>query len=176
MFSLPQVEQRIDGLSADGAPAVIPVTETSKVIDDLLRLVYPVEKPSLNDMEEVAAILLAGRKYQMTDAVMITARSAFTSKFISTNPLQMFIWSCRLDMEEEARLAAYYLLRGDMGEQRAHLLSYRDVTGLEDITAGAYFRLLWSLNNRAWETLKGDFRFIRRWHSDDGVQSVAAPR
>ncbi|THH27013.1 hypothetical protein EUX98_g7174 [Antrodiella citrinella] len=172
MFSLPaapatQTVIPDDQLTLpDGSP-VIPVTETSKVMDKLLRLVYPVNMPSLDDVAEVAEVLLVGRKYQMSSAGMSVLSSAF-DKFASSLPLRCFALACKFGMEDKARRAAKCLLTKKalslkMSEDPSDMASVPEV---EHVTAGALFRLQWYSRMRG--NVAEFFQFIDRSH-DDGT-------
>ncbi|TCD62585.1 hypothetical protein EIP91_006659 [Steccherinum ochraceum] len=116
MFSLPQAPQAAgqrssDGsLEADGTP-IVPVSESSKVLETFLRLIYPVDTPALDDPEHNVEVLCASRKYQISEArpglvLLIQAIHAYTL----SHPLQAFALSCLYLMEDEALLAAKNIL------------------------------------------------------------------
>ena len=107
MFSLTQPMTSTTGQgdthSAD-SPPVIDATEDGKTLDRMLRFIYPVAEPPPGTLDEVAQVLEASLKYQV-DKIVLHAKAALRS-FADKRPLHVFAIACRLNLEEEARLAA----------------------------------------------------------------------
>lgn len=131
MFGLPQ--PAIDAVDAPSKP-IIPVEETSTVMDCLLRMFYPgVTAPKLEDVSSVGPVLLAALKYEMKEPV--TRLRVKLSTF--EDPLRVFAFACRCsELEHEARQVAV-----EWCEQSTALITDY-VEELDNIPAGSYFRLL----------------------------------
>ncbi|KAH9927007.1 uncharacterized protein B0H18DRAFT_854239, partial [Fomitopsis serialis] len=117
----------------DGIP-VVPVTETSEVVDLLLRLCYPVTTPVFTSLSQVRDVLTAVDKYLMEGLTEMMKRQLTDFTLDGAHPLLVYITAYAYHFEDVARVAA----------QRTIGQPLQDVyfTELEDLTAGAYHRLL----------------------------------
>ena len=137
MFSLPQAGSPPDGLA--NAP-VIPFSESSEIIDALLRFIYPEEDPDLKPVHEIEGAVEAAIKYDIPKCI-----SALRKKLIqcaSKEPIRVFMIACKNNLADVASAAAHLSLR------RPILYSFElgsvvlPFSALEDITAGSLFRLI----------------------------------
>ncbi|KZS99474.1 uncharacterized protein LAESUDRAFT_611418, partial [Laetiporus sulphureus 93-53] len=110
---------------------IVPVTETSKTLDALLRLCYPTADPVFHGASEVVNVLEAVKKYHMEDAV--TRIGVALRDYVQNSPLQVYAVACRMGMEELAREAATVLFTHS---------TIADVPQMEQMSAGALHRLL----------------------------------
>ncbi|OCH91530.1 hypothetical protein OBBRIDRAFT_775130, partial [Obba rivulosa] len=111
MFSLPQPEQVTRdhaSQSVDGRP-IITITETSEVMDSLLRLIYPVADPVLPTLQTVRPVLAAALKYGMEEATSLMKKALCS--FGEENPLGVWAVACTLRLEKEARKAAEWSMK-----------------------------------------------------------------
>ncbi|TCD62587.1 hypothetical protein EIP91_006661 [Steccherinum ochraceum] len=159
MFTLPQaprasVQATNDGpAEIDGTP-VIPVTESGRTLDTLLRLIYPVDAPAMDDPAHIVEVLCAGRKYQISQA-SIGMMTLFRTirKFIASHPMRSFAIFCLHALEEEALEAAKQILRKASSKSNvlaatsATLMDTHIQTFLREGHAGAFFRLREYLRN-----------------------------
>ncbi|TFY60662.1 hypothetical protein EVJ58_g5004 [Rhodofomes roseus] len=120
----------------DGCP-VVPVQEDSRILDSLLRIIYPQKAPALDDLPQVHAVLAAALKYDMTRAVEFA--SAALRSFIPTDPFRVWAIAVRNELEPEARAAADEIIR-----QHSPVLAVLTIfpSEMQHVTAGAYYRLL----------------------------------
>lgn len=139
MFGLPQPEKTEMGDDKhvaeyrDNLP-VVPMEEGSATLDNLLRLCYPVPPPSLRDLAELRRVLDAALKYDMdgvVQAIRVQMRSLVNEAGM---PLRIYAISIQYKFDEEVRLAALCSL--------AQPIQNVYSPELEEITAGAYYRLL----------------------------------
>jgi len=129
MFTLPQ-----DPSSSDKRP-VLPVSETSDVLDTLLRFIYPTPDPLISSLEELVPILGAAVKYDLL-AVTVSLRRILTSQlYLQVTPVRVYAIACRYDLEEEAALASRHTLS-------INILDAPLTDDLKHITAYSYHRLL----------------------------------
>ncbi|TBU44068.1 hypothetical protein BD309DRAFT_990543 [Dichomitus squalens] len=130
MFSLPQ--PGVPSTSEPGELPVLNVSESSDVLERLFRLCYPVDHPTLGTIHEVRSTLEAALKYQMAVAIKIAKRRL--RSLASADPLSVYAVACCFDLEAEAAAAAKEVLK--------QKLQTRYVPELEDLSIGAYHRLL----------------------------------
>ncbi|KAK7677878.1 hypothetical protein QCA50_019190 [Cerrena zonata] len=116
LFSLPQPapapvsdqdSTTEDEFSPEGLP-IIPVPEESGVLDYILRICYPHPNPEqLSSLFLAERTLIAALKYEI-EAVIEIARDDFIREG-SKSPVQMYMFSCRQNLENEAQIAANLL-------------------------------------------------------------------
>lgn len=123
LFSLPQPshaqssDNTNDELSPEGLP-IVPVPEDSKALDYILRICYPLEDPErLTSVLIVENALVSSMKYEIDRAIRLLREDL--ARLGSSNPMQMYLLACRLNLESEAQVAAD-LLRKKYG--KANLL------------------------------------------------------
>ena len=126
MFTLPQGEKII---------AVIPVSESSAVMDKLLRFVYPIPDPVITSFEELALVLEAAIKYDFTIVVNALRKHLISPHFLQISPIRVYALACRYDLDEEAKIASRYTLG-------IHLFGEPPMEDLKYITGYSYHRLL----------------------------------
>ncbi|KAH9942678.1 hypothetical protein B0H21DRAFT_520642 [Amylocystis lapponica] len=110
MFSLPQ--PAADASSPD-SPSEIPVPENSAILDDLLRICYPVPDPPLDTIDRVRDVLAAAIKYDM-EAGKVACRKALQSASLLEQPLHVYAVAVQFALKEEAIMAAKATLRVPM--------------------------------------------------------------
>src|ERR1700730_11888030 len=129
MFTLPQPPTSDDKLPQ------ITLSESHNTIDSLLRFIYPVPKPTITSLDELAPILGAAVKYDC-DAVVTVLRSILLSPdFVRKYPTRVFAIACRYDLEDEAKIASRFTLG-------INVLDCPISDDLKYITAYSYHRLL----------------------------------
>ncbi|KAH8088990.1 hypothetical protein BXZ70DRAFT_503421 [Cristinia sonorae] len=135
MFSLATSNHPDDWTNENGV-TIVTVSESSRVLELLLRFLYPVENPSVGTLAEIADVLEVANKYEVS--FLITSMTAALHSFLETEPLRVFAVACRLGMEDDAKLAATHALA--LVESTA--LGFHFVDEMKDISAGAYYRLV----------------------------------
>ena len=102
MFSLPQPPPPPGG-HAD--LPVIPVMDPAEIFETFLRLIYPIEPPSITSLQTVDALSQLSMKY-MADCVHSRLKHTLVSPFFLENdPIWVYVIACRMGLEEEAKLA-----------------------------------------------------------------------
>ena len=140
MFSLPQMDPPCTGSSVqksevDFFPPVVAVSESSEVLDALLRFVYPGEDPEVETLDELSVALAAALKYDVARAITILRRMLVSPRFVEKDPLRVYSIACRFDLETESQIAASYTLS-------VNLLECPLTQDLKYMTAWSYRRLL----------------------------------
>lgn len=146
MLALPQPPKVTSPSTNDAGAAskdvpVVPVSEDSKALELLLRLVYPMPKPhaQMEDAQMMVPALLAATKYDM--ALPIETMSERLLAIIPKSPLQVWAAACRTGLESVARQAAE-ALKASRTPSSAEVLSFMDELGdMSGISAGDYYRL-----------------------------------
>lgn len=113
---------------------VVPMTEYSVVLDKLLRFCYPIRDPEFASLDELRPVIDAAKKYLMDEALQLLRTRLLA--FASASPISTYAVAIRLGLEEEARHAARCSLEYAWDWDQIY------VPELEDISAGAYHRLL----------------------------------
>ncbi|KAI0820777.1 hypothetical protein BC628DRAFT_822690 [Trametes gibbosa] len=143
MFSLPQPTHGPIVEPQDSAPAVIPVAESSTVLDALLRMCYPVAAPKFSTLAEVVLVLSAANKYQMYD--IVAALTELWAVLAEDRPLQAYALAIIHNLEDAASSAAKIYLH--------HTLPGPYFDDLENITGAAYHRLIQYREECVWVAL-----------------------
>ena len=130
MFTLPQG----DMTRLEKRP-IIPVSEPSKVLDTLLRFVYPVPDPTIGSFEELTLILGAAIKYDFTTVVSSLRKHLISPHYLQSFPIRVYALACRYELDEEMRIASRYTLD-------INLLDAPPMEDLKYITGYSYYRLL----------------------------------
>lgn len=107
MLSLPNGPRPLTGSEEqeyyDGIP-VIPVSESLKTLDNLLRFCYPVENPVMDDPGDICDVLEASRKYIMGYIERLIMDQF--DKPVGVQPLQLYAHVVRRTWNEEIKKAA----------------------------------------------------------------------
>ncbi|OBZ73680.1 hypothetical protein A0H81_06482 [Grifola frondosa] len=133
------------------------------ILENLLRLVYPVADPTLVDIHDVRETLEAAIKYEMEEAIKTI--TGLLAGLRTEFPMEMYAIACRLQLEDVARLSAQEVRR----QQKQHGLGEE----AEELTAGAYHRLLryCQLSDRVIKP----FSFCHPVRAGEGATSTATP-
>jgi len=134
MFTLPQ--EGVDQATKDGLP-IIPVNEDEQTLDLLLRCCYPrwhSQSEKKPDLESLILVLEASIKYEMEEVEKCIRTELVAARFLTEQPMRVYAIALRHRLVPEAKLAARETLR-------LPLLGREYIDELEDITAGALYRL-----------------------------------
>lgn len=131
LFSLPQPQ--IDSLRIEPEPIAMP--ESSRVLNILLRLCYPLEDriPSDLQLEDARAVLEAAVKYDIRTAIKPMCSSL--RDFAQEQPLHVYAIACILRLESEARHAAQEAIK-------KNVVFGHYIEEFQELSAGCYYRLL----------------------------------
>ncbi|KII85941.1 hypothetical protein PLICRDRAFT_44370 [Plicaturopsis crispa FD-325 SS-3] len=172
MFALPTPPQGSTGDTLkDGLP-VIPLSEDSELVKKLLLYSLPsaiVERPPLETLRDVLAVLDAATKYDMQD-VHRHARTALVSTRLlsSDTPLRIFVTAMRYKFEDEARAAAKYNLAVPVSD-------WPYIDELDDISTRQYHRLQ-DYHRRCGEVASTACpTLITKWRSDFEWEKCSPP-
>lgn len=129
MFSVPQPTE-----SGANLP-VVHVVEPAEPFEIFLRLIYPVDPPTITSLEIVDHLSLLAVKY-MTSCVRAKLRQILvTPSSLNNDPVWVYVIACRMELEEEAKVAIAHTYRIDLTQEISDPL-------LRTMTAETYNRLL----------------------------------
>lgn len=140
MFSLPQPPQPTVGLG-DTAPPVIPVAESAEVFETFLRLIYPIEPPTVESLQLVDSLFRLAEKYMVKDVHAKLKQIVVSSPFLKDDPILVYAVARRADLEEVAELAIPHTFN-------INLIQDIPRTHLQMMTAETYNSLLRSHADR----------------------------
>jgi hypothetical protein len=104
MLDLPQMKMA-DKEAEVGDEDIIPMDETDKVLEKLLRIICAFEVPQWESYDDVKGVLFAADKYDMPGPISII-RSAITAPSFLKDPLQLYALATRFSWVDEAKLAS----------------------------------------------------------------------
>ncbi|KAH8110820.1 hypothetical protein DFH11DRAFT_1618920 [Phellopilus nigrolimitatus] len=122
-------------VSEEGLPVVVMYESNAVVLDALLRLLYPVVPPDLDDLDLLAGLLCAAQKYDMP-AVLYRVKEELCELSSLDNgrlAMQVYTLACEYMLEDEARMAAWESLK--------YPLNKVYFPGLEKVSGSVLFRL-----------------------------------
>ncbi|KAI0352406.1 hypothetical protein OH77DRAFT_1428707 [Trametes cingulata] len=114
---------------------VVRVTETAGTLEPLFQLIYPIKDLVLESVDDVRLVLEAALKYQIRKIIEVARRRLLELAPIA--PLRVYAIACRYSdaLEDVIGVAATQVLRQEV--------QHTYVEELEDISVGAYHRLLY---------------------------------
>lgn len=120
---------------ADGGSSsapLVPMTESARTLESLLRLCYPISDPEFAAIDDLKPIMVAAQKYQMDYIMQVLTRRLLV--FAEKTPLHAYAIALQFDLVDAAKAAGKLTLR------------YNDpcpfTKELEVVPAAAYYRLL----------------------------------
>lgn len=138
MFSLPQSDN--DTCSKSTKLPVIPVSDTARDVDTVLRCIYPLPPPIIDSLDELSTVLGVALKYDVEIATNTLRRLLVAPHHLKASPVRVYAIACRYELDEEAQLAAQHTLG-------INILDAPPCAELRYIPASAYHALL-SLHRR----------------------------
>lgn len=138
------------GPSCNDKKETVPVSEDSRTLDLLLRIIYPITNPTRSHYTVAIAVSVyeAGDKYQMP--LVLEVMGVELARLSASHPFDMYAAACQKGMEKEAKIAAENSLK----QIQVGIPYIRTVHGF---TAGACFRLFYY---RRKQSVPNGFRFV----------------
>jgi hypothetical protein len=149
MFTVPQPPTN----TPDTLPHV-DVHESVETWENILRFIYRVPNPAIDDLQDLESLLLAATKYEMQSIIDAYKMNFEDRRFIQRDPLHLYAIACRCGLDDQAKYVA----------RNAELLVVikRTPDDLSGLTMASYHRLITFLVERDSE-LKPALE--RRWTS-----------
>ena len=142
--------------SPTDAPGILPhldVQDSPKTWENILRTIYPMSNPTIDDLDDLESVLLVAREYQIQSIIDIHQKGLENWAFIQRDPLRLYAIACMLGFEDQAKYVA----------RNAELLAITrrsDVSDLEGLTVDSYHNLVSFLAERdnEWDQTLGEAR------------------
>jgi hypothetical protein len=92
----------------------VDLPETTETLDTLLRYIYPIPSPKIEDFDSLSNVLTSAEKYA-AEGVISRLRTILVSPvFLDLNPLRVYAVACRWSFLDEAKLASTYIVYVDL--------------------------------------------------------------
>ena len=145
MFTIPQPP--ID--TPDTLPHV-DVDESAGTWENILRTIYPVPHPIIDDLDDLESLLLAAKKYEMQPLIDVHKNGLENPTFVKKEPLRLYAIACACGLEDQAK----YIARNS---ELLMVAGHPDAENLEGITVASYHRLVSFITKRdnEWRQLLG---------------------
>jgi len=111
MFSIPQPPQPA---KSDATLPTVQITESAGVFETFLRLIYPIEPPTVNSLQVVDHLLQLAEKYMATGVHAKLRRFLVSSSFLKADPVLVYAIARRANLDKEARLAIPHTFETDL--------------------------------------------------------------
>ncbi|EED83651.1 predicted protein [Postia placenta Mad-698-R] len=138
---------------------VVPIVETSTIMQPLLRLCYPIGIPQQDDVELLISLLPSAEKYKMERAIW-TIQSRWAD-FAVVQPLRAFLLAAARQWMQPAMDAIKQLLKHTIEELQSIY-----VADLETVPAN-YYRLVFQYHNRCSDAITSVCKSSLSWLSRD---------
>ena len=135
-------------------PPSIDLPESGKVLEILLKLIYPMNQPFIDTIFTLSQTLTAAEKYDMVGVISSLRLYLRDDKFLSTCPLHIYALACRFSFAQEVKLASKNSLTHDIHDP--NLISVFQATGLKATDLFALMNLHHRRVNGMREFLEGD--------------------
>ena len=136
MFTVPQPPTD----TPDTLPHV-DVEESAETWDYILKTIYPVPHPIVDNLDDLESLLLAAMKYEMQSIVDVHKESLENREFVRDDPLRLYAIVCACGLEDQAKYVA----------RNAELLTVTrrsDAADLRGLTVDPYHNLVSFLAQR----------------------------
>ena len=131
-----------DSVSKDGLPIVTMFESTAPVLDTLLRLIYPVRLPKLEDFDLLAGVLVAAQKYDM-ELVFHKVEEYLSNVVLGRdNPVLERGWRAEEEGKGKRRALEIYALACEYRLLSLANLAAREYLKRPDDNYGEYFSVL----------------------------------
>ena len=138
-------------------PDVLPyydVEESSDVWENILRTIYPVPNPTIDDLDDLEPLLLTAKKFEMNYVIYSHLQCFENRTFIREDPLRLYAIACEAGLEKQAKHVA----------SQAELwtvVGRSSVNDLASLTLASYHRLVSFVvkRDRRWEQMLTDAPF-----------------
>ena len=105
MFALPQPHDPIPHVD---------LPETAATLDTLLRYIYPIPSPKIEDFTTLSNLLVSAEEYGAEGVISRLRTILVSSRFLDLDPLRVYAIACRWSFFEEAKLASAHIVYVDL--------------------------------------------------------------
>lgn len=124
------------------------VPESDATMETILRFVYPVTDPVLQDLDDVSDVLAASLKYKLTYVTDKIQQLLVSPRFMFDEPVRVYVIASRYGLDQEANIAARHTLRFPVNwpayEEFEHIggKMYHELVALHRNTSRTFVRIL----------------------------------
>jgi len=136
MFTIPQ--------PPTDTPDTIPhvdVDESAETWENILRTIYPMPHPTIDNLDDLESLLLAAKKYEMQLLIDVHKKGLENPTFVRDAPLHLYVIACACGLEDQARSVA-------RNSEFLMVTEHLDAGNLEGLTVASYHRLVSFLAKR----------------------------
>ena len=101
MFTLPQ-----PSTDTSGPLPHVDVYESAETWENILRVIYPMPNPVIDDLGDLESLLLAAKKYEMQPIIDIHKQRLENQAFIQEDPLRLYAIACACGLDDQAKYVA----------------------------------------------------------------------
>ena len=130
MFIIPQ--------PPSDTPDVLPhvdVQDPPGAWENILRTIYPVPNPTIDNLDDLESLLLTAKKYEMKFVIDSHLRCFEDQMFVRADPLRLYAIACASGLEEQAKYVASHAEISTVVERSS-------VSDLKCLTWDSYHRLV----------------------------------
>jgi len=95
----------------------VDLPETATTLDILLRYIYPIPSPKIEDFTTLSNVVASAEKYGAEGVISQLRTILVSSHFLDLNPLRVYAIACRWSFFEEAKLASTRTVHADLVKQ-----------------------------------------------------------
>lgn len=95
----------------------VDLPETTTTLDILLRYIYPIPSPKIEDFATLGSVLISAEKYGAEGVISRLRTILVSPRFLDTDPLRVYAVACRWSLLEEAKLASTRTVYVDLIKQ-----------------------------------------------------------
>jgi len=119
----------------------INVHEPAKTWENILRTIYPLPNPTIDNLDDLDSLLLAAKKYEI-QIIIDSHKKSFESRgFIQQDPLHLYAIACACGFDDQAKYVARHADHLTVAQRS-------DPDNLKGLTVESYLRLVSFLAER----------------------------
>ena len=103
--------------------------------ENILRTIYPMPNPTIDNIDDLESLLLTAKKYEMKYVIDSHIRCFENRAFIRDDPLRLYTIACAGGFEEQAKYVASHA-------EHSTVVGRSDIGDLESLTLDSYHRLV----------------------------------
>jgi len=82
------------------------VDEPADTWENILRTIYPIQNPTLDDLDDLGSLLLVAKEYEMQYLIDVHKKGLENLAFIREDPLRLYAIACACGLEYQAKYVA----------------------------------------------------------------------
>lgn len=122
----------------------IDVHESAKTWENILRTIYPLPNPIIDNLDNLDSLLLTAKKYEIQITIDSYKKSFESHRFIQQDPLHLYAIACACGFDDQAKYVARHA-------EHLTVAQRSDPDNLKGLTVESYLRLVSFLAERDYE-------------------------